>query len=69
MTLIAVPCIRIVTDKETGRQKGFAFCEYFDIPTAQSAQRNLNAHELSGRHIRVDFAEDKGPAHDRGVPL
>ena len=54
-----------MTDKDTGRQKGFAFCEYFDIPTAESAQRNLNAHDLNGRRIRVDFAEDKG--HDRGA--
>ena len=50
---------RIVTDRETGRQKGFGFCEYHDVATAQSAQRNLNGHELNGRHIRVDFAEDK----------
>jgi RNA recognition motif-containing protein len=50
---------RVVTDRETGRPKGFGFCEYFDIPTAASAQRNLNGHEINGRKIHVDFAEDK----------
>lgn len=51
------PC-RIVTDRETGRPKGFGFCEYYDIATAESAFRNLNGYEFNGRTIRIDFAED-----------
>lgn len=51
--------LRLVTDRDSGKPKGFAFCEYFDVATAAAAQRNLNNHEMSGRHIHVDFAEDK----------
>lgn len=48
----------IVVDKESGRPKGFGFCEFFDVATAESAFRNLNGTDLSGRNIRIDYAED-----------
>lgn len=38
--------------------KGFGFVEFFDIPTAESAVRNLQGYELNGRSIRLDYAED-----------
>ncbi|KJE92554.1 hypothetical protein CAOG_003500 [Capsaspora owczarzaki ATCC 30864] len=47
----------LVFDRDTGKPKGFGFCEYTDAETAQSAIRNLNDLELKGRRIRVDFAE------------
>lgn len=60
-----VPCAaaaaaagRLITDRETGRPKGFGFCEFYDKATAESAHRNLNGHELHGRNIRIDFAEE-----------
>lgn len=49
---------RLVNDRESGRPKGFGFCEYYDVATAESAHRNLNGYELGGRTIRIDFAED-----------
>jgi hypothetical protein len=49
---------RLVADRETGRPKGFGFCEFFDVATAESAHRNLNGYELGGRTMRIDFAED-----------
>lgn len=63
---------RIVSDRETGKQKGFAFIEYYDWQTAQSAIRNLDQHELNGRKLKINFAEkdhDSGhrpPRRDRG---
>eukprot|EP00775_Hariotina_reticulata_P009623 gene9623-9784_t len=48
----------LITDRETGRPKGFGFCEFYDKATAESAHRNLNGHELHGRNIRIDFAEE-----------
>lgn len=56
---------RLVTDKETGRQKGFGFCEYFDKDTAQSAIRNLGGHEVNGRHLRVDCTDASSDKGDR----
>jgi cleavage stimulation factor subunit 2 len=57
-----------VTDKETGKPKGFGFCEYHDQYAADSAVRNLNGHELHGRQLRVHYADehmreggDRGP--------
>ena len=48
----------MVADKDSGKPKGYGFCEYFDTGTAESAVRNLNGHEVSSRSLRVDFAED-----------
>ena len=58
-----------MTDRETGKAKGFGFCEYKDEETAQSARRNLQGHDINGRQLRVDFAEnEKGSgAQDRMV--
>lgn len=54
-------CFRLVTDRETGKPKGYGFCEYKDEETALSARRNLQSYEINGRQLRVDFAEnDKG---------
>ncbi|KAG8041185.1 hypothetical protein G9C98_002173 [Cotesia typhae] len=41
---------------ETGKPKGYGFCEYKDQETALSAMRNLNGHETNGRTLRVDNA-------------
>ena len=56
---------RLVVDRDTGKPKGYGFCEYFDIETAQSAMRNLNGYDINGRKLRVDFAEDS----TKGLPL
>ena len=47
---------RLVYDRETGKPKGYGFCEYQDIETAQSAMRNLNNHDFNGRPLRVGVA-------------
>ncbi|RZC76073.1 hypothetical protein C5167_001151 [Papaver somniferum] len=60
-----VVSFRLVTDRETGRPKGFGFCEYKDEETALSARRNLQGYEINGRQLRVDFAESDKSAADR----
>ena len=47
---------RLVFDRDSGKPKGYGFCEYKDQETALSAMRNLNGHELNGRALRVDNA-------------
>lgn len=49
---------RLVIDRETGKPKGYGFCEYKDEETALSARRNLQGYEINGRQLRVDFAEN-----------
>ena len=64
-----VKSFRLVCDRETGKPKGFGFCEFHDVPTAESAVRNLNGRDLGGRTLRVDFADEGtkgGPDSDKG---
>lgn len=51
-----VVSFRLVYDRETGKPKGYGFCEYKDQEMALSAMRNLNGYELNGRALRVDNA-------------
>ncbi|KAI4364970.1 hypothetical protein MLD38_021001 [Melastoma candidum] len=61
-----VVSFRLVTDRETGKPKGYGFCEYKDEETALSARRNLQGYDINGRQLRVDFAEnDKGSDRSR----
>ena len=46
---------KTIYDKETGKPKGYGFCEYRDPEAAMSAVRNLNGREINGRPLRVRF--------------
>lgn len=48
--------MKLVFDRESGKPKGYGFCEYKDQETALSAMRNLNGYEIGGRTLRVDNA-------------
>ncbi|KAJ1950679.1 Cleavage stimulation factor subunit 2 [Linderina macrospora] len=48
---------RLVFDRETGKQRGFGFCEYADIQIAASAVKNLSGTPVGGRPMKLDFAE------------
>ncbi len=50
---------RLVLDRETGKPKGYGFCEFRDEETALSLRRNLQGYEVNGRQLRVDFAENE----------
>ncbi|KAJ8769404.1 hypothetical protein K2173_002724 [Erythroxylum novogranatense] len=61
-----VVSFRLVIDRETGKPKGYGFCEYKDEETALSARRNLQGYVINGRQLRVDFAEnDKNADRNR----
>lgn len=59
--------IRLVNERDTGKFKGYGFCEYEDPETAASAVRNLNEVEVGGRALRLDFAE-VDPMADSDAP-
>jgi hypothetical protein len=50
--LLSLPAGSIMTDRETGKPRGFGFVEFYDIPTAESAIRNLSGKDFKGRNIR-----------------
>ena len=49
----------IVTDRETGRPRGFAFVEMATEQEAQAAIQALDGVELDGRNIRVNEAQER----------
>ncbi len=55
---------KVVTDRETGRSRGFGFVSYQDAAEGASAQQAMDGSSLDGRSIRVNAAEDK-PAGNR----
>jgi cold-inducible RNA-binding protein len=50
---------KVVTDRETGRSRGFGFVSYQDPAEGASAQQAMDGASLDGRSIRVNAAEDK----------
>jgi len=49
-----VVSFRLICDRETGRPKGYGFCEFADASGANNALHTFNGYELHGRALRVD---------------
>jgi RNA recognition motif-containing protein len=60
-----VEAVRVITDRYTGRSKGFGFVEVSTEEAAQEAISALNGKSVDGREIRVDKAK---PRADRDRP-
>lgn len=59
-----VTSVKIITDRATGKSKGFAFVEMADKEASMNAIRELNGKEIGGRGLKVNEArerEDSGP--------
>ena len=54
-----VASARVITDRDSGRSKGFGFVEYVDEANNQKAVDELNGKELDGREISVSLARPK----------
>lgn len=54
-----VSSAKIITDKMTGRSKGFGFVEMSDEAAAKKAIEELNGAELEGRTIVVNEAQER----------
>ncbi len=50
----------VVTDRETGRSRGFGFVEMATNAEAEAAVKKLNGQEVDGRAIRVELAKPAG---------
>ena len=53
--------VHIVTDRETGRPRGFAFAEMANDADAQAAIQALDGTELDGRPLTVNEARERTP--------
>ncbi|MFN3202720.1 MAG: RNA recognition motif domain-containing protein [Bradymonadia bacterium] len=50
---------KVITDRETGRSRGFGFVTFAEGGIAATAKEAMDGAELDGRRIRVDEAEDR----------
>jgi cold-inducible RNA-binding protein len=55
---------KVITDRDTGRSRGFGFVTFADSGDAQDAIKQLNGSSLDGRTLNVNVAQDK--ARDGG---
>lgn len=56
---------RIITDKFTGKSKGFGFVEMSSDPEAERAASALNGTDFEGRNIVVSEARPQAPRDNR----
>ncbi len=59
--------VHIPTDRESGRPRGFAFVKFSSDAEAAEAIRLFNGHELAGRKLNINEAEDR-PRQGGGGP-
>ena len=57
--------VAVITDRDTGRPRGFAFVTMPDDGAARNAIEALNGKELEGRTLNVNEARAKAPAGGR----
>jgi RNA recognition motif-containing protein len=60
-----VESVRLITDRYTGRSKGFAFVEMSAQEAAQEAISTLNGKMVDGREIKVDAAKPRSDSDRR----
>ena len=58
--------VSLVTDRDTGRPRGFAFVEMSDAAEADRAIAALNGTDLGGRTLNINEARPKGEGGGRG---
>ncbi|MBN2476215.1 MAG: RNA-binding protein [Pirellulales bacterium] len=61
-----VSSVNIITDRETGRPRGFAFVEMPDAGQAKEAIEKVNLTEIDGRSVTVNEARPKSDRPRRG---
>ncbi len=52
---------KVITDRETGRSRGFGFVSFAEDAMAQAAIEQMNGAELDGRRLTVNEAQERAP--------
>ncbi len=50
---------QVITDRDTGRSRGFGFVEMDSEEEAQAAIENLDGHDMDGRQLTVNVARER----------
>jgi len=58
--------VKIITDRDTGRPRGFAFVEMENQSDAQAAIQALNGRQVGGRSLTVNEAKEQAPRRSGG---
>jgi RNA recognition motif-containing protein len=56
----------VITDRDSGRSRGFGFVTFADAEAADQAVAALNQTELDGRTIKVDVAQERNRDRSSG---
>ncbi|MEP4077601.1 RNA recognition motif domain-containing protein [Haloferula sp.] len=62
----AVEKVKLITDRETGRPRGFCFVTLADQDRVKEAAEALDGQEMGGRALRVNPAEPREPRSGGG---
>ena len=62
----AVSSAEVISDRETGRSRGFGFVEMESDEGMQAAVNALNGHEMNGRPLTVNEARERTPRSGGG---
>ena len=59
--------VKLITDRDTGRPRGFGFVEMGNSEDAEGAVMELDGYSMDGRALKVNEARERavGPAHRR----
>ncbi len=57
---------KVITDRETGRSRGFGFVTFVQAESAENAISEMDGAQLEGRTIKVNPAEDRPRSGGRG---
>ncbi len=57
----SIESINVITDRETGRPRGFAFVEMEDTESATKAMQALDGRDMGGRNLKVNEANERPP--------
>jgi RNA recognition motif-containing protein len=62
----SVASAKVITDRDTGRSKGFGFVEFESDDEGKKAESEMNGKEIGGRTVTVNQARPQQPRENRG---